>query len=67
LKAVRVGVTDARDEIPVVAGRAGDPQRRLRRDHVQPPARIEHVGEGKQISLVRATPVVEHEKTLGLF
>ena len=62
----RVRVPDARDDVPVVAGPAGEPKRRAGRDHVQPALGIEDVAERKQVVLVRAAPVMEHEQALGV-
>ena len=46
----------------MVAGPAGELQRRARRDDVQPPPRVEHVGEAEQVVLVGAAAVVEDEQ-----
>jgi hypothetical protein len=46
----------------VVAGPARELQRRARRDDVQPPLRVEHVGEAEQVVLVGAAAVVEDEE-----
>src|SRR4051794_22890157 len=59
---VRVRVADARHHVPVVAGPARKLQRRARRDDVEPPARVEHVGEAEQVVLVGAAAVVEDEQ-----
>ena len=63
---VGVGVADARHDVPVVARPAGDRQRRARRDDVQPPLAVEHVGEAEQVVLVGAAAVVEDEQAVGL-
>ena len=59
---VVVGVADARHDVPVVAGPAGQRQRRARRRDVQAPLRVEHVGEREQVVLVGAAAVVEDQQ-----
>ena len=63
---VRVGVADARHDVPVAARPAGQRQRRARRGHVQPALGIEHVGQRQQVVLVGAAAVVEDEQAGGL-
>ena len=62
---VVVREADARDDVPVLARPARDLQRAARRDDVQPPLRVEHVGEAEQVVLVGAAAVVEDEQALG--
>ena len=59
------GIADARHDVPVLARPAGDVQRPARRDDVQPPLGVEHVGEAEQVVLVGAAAVVEDEQALG--
>jgi hypothetical protein len=66
VEGIRVGIADARHDIPVLARPAGDRQRRARRDDVQAPCRIERVGEPQQVVLIGAAPVVEHEQAARL-
>ena len=66
LECVGVGIADARHQVPVVAGRARQLQRRPRRDHLQPPLGVERVGEPEQVALVGPAAVVEHQQPLGL-
>ncbi len=66
VEGVVVGVADARHDVPVVAGPARELQRRPRGDDVQPPLRVEHVGEAEQVVLVRAAAVVEDEQAGGV-
>ena len=63
---VRVGVADARHDVPVVARPAGQREGAARRHDVQPPRRIEHVGEPEQVVLVGPAPVVQDEQPGGL-
>ena len=58
----RVRVADARHDVPVAAGPAGQLQRPARRNHVQAPLRVEHVGEAEQVVLVRAAAVMQHQQ-----
>ena len=66
VEGVVVGIADPRHQVPVVAGRARQRQRRPRRDHPQPPLGVERVGQPQQVALVGAAPVVEDEQALGL-
>ena len=61
-----VGIADALHQVPVVAGRAVEQQRRARGDHPQPLPRIEQIGEPEQVALVGAASVVEDEQALRL-
>ena len=61
-----VGIADTRHEVPVKAGRALQAQRSARRDDVQAPVGVERVGERKQVGLVGAAAVMEHEQAGGL-
>ncbi len=60
------GIADPRHDVPVVARPAAQRQRRARRDHVQPPLRVQRVAEPEQVVLVGATAVVEDQQALGL-
>ena len=64
VEGVVVGIADARDQVPVVAGRARQPKRRPRRDHLQPPIGVERVGEAEQVALVGPAAVMEDEQPL---
>jgi hypothetical protein len=63
---VPVWIADPRDDVPVVAGRAGKSERRARGDDVQALLGVERVRKGKQVELVRAAAVVEHEQAGGI-
>ena len=63
---VVVGVADARHDVPVVPGPAGELERRARGHDVQAPLRVEHVGEPEQVVLVGAAPVMEHDQAGGI-
>ena len=58
---VRIGEAHPGNDVPVVAGPAGDHQRRARSDDVQAPLRVEDVGEPEQILLVGPAAVVEDQ------
>ena len=66
LEGLAVGVTDPRHQVPVIAGRARQAQRRPRRHHPQPPLGVEVVGEADQVALVGAAAVVEDQQPLGV-
>ncbi len=66
MERVVVGVADARHDVPVVAGPARELQRRARGHDVQPPLRVEHVGEAEQVVLVGAAAVVEDDQAGGV-
>src|SRR5262249_37983199 len=61
----RVGVADARDDIPVRAAR-WEGQRAARGEALQPLLRVEHVEQREQVVLVRAAAVEQDERALGL-
>ena len=63
-EAVRVGIADPRDQVPVITGRARQAQRRPWRDDVQSPVRVEHVGQPHQVLLVAAAAVVQYQQSL---
>lgn len=63
MKSVVIGVADPGNPIPVIAGRPGKRQRCAGREHMQPPLRIERVGETEQIPLVRPTTVMENQES----
>jgi hypothetical protein len=63
---LEIGIADPPHDVPVVAGRPWEPQRRPWRYDLQPPLRVERVGEPEEISLVRATAVVQNEQPGGL-
>ena len=46
----------------MAAGQAGDLKRRARRDYVQRSLRVELIGQWKQVELVGAASVVQHEQ-----
>ena len=60
-----VGEPDARDDVPVLARPARDLQRAAGGDDVQPPLRVQDVGEAEQVVLVGAAAVVQDEQALG--
>ena len=66
VEGVVVGIADARHDVPVVPGPARQRQRRARRGDVQPPLRVEHVGEAEQVVLVGAAAVVQDEQAGGV-
>ena len=61
---LRIRIADPRHDVPVVAGRARQRQRRTRRGDVQAPFAVERVGERQQVELVGAAPVMEDEQAL---
>ena len=65
LEGVVVREPDARDDVPVLARPARDLQRAARGDDVQPPLRVQDVGEAEQVVLVGAAAVVEDQQALG--
>ena len=58
---VRIGVADARDDIPVLSGEARNRQRPSGGDDMQATLRVEHVGQTEQVLLVRAAAMVEDQ------
>ena len=66
MEGVGIGEAHARNDVPVVAGPAGDRQRRARSDDVQAALRVEHVGEAEQILLVGPAAVVEDQQAVRL-
>ena len=56
------GIADPRDDVPVRPARR-QRERPARAVAVQPPRRVEHVEERKEIVLVGAAPVEEDERT----
>ena len=66
VKGVVVRIADAGNQVPVVAGRAGQLKRRPRGDDMEAPRGVEHVGEPEQVPLVGPPPVMEHQQPLGL-
>ena len=66
VKALRIGVADTGNDVPVVARQAGERQRGARRDDVQAALRVERVGEAEQVVLVGAAAVVEDEQAVEL-
>ena len=66
VEGVRIGEAHPGNDVPVVAGPAGDHQRRARGDDVQAPLRVEDVGEPEQILLVGSPAVVEDQQAARL-
>ena len=66
VKRIRIGISDPRDDVPVVSGPAGDAQRRAGRDHVQTALRVEGIPEAEEIMLVRTAPVVQDQQPGGI-
>jgi hypothetical protein len=61
-----LGKADARYDVPVAARPSRQLQGPSRRDDVQPPPRVEHVGEGQQVVLIGAAAVVQYEQPVRL-
>src|SRR3954454_14005495 len=66
MEGVGVGVADARHDVPVMPGPAGQRQGRARGHDVQAPPGVEHVAERQQVVLVRPAAVVQDEQPAGL-
>jgi hypothetical protein len=66
VEGVGVRVADARHDVPVVAGPARELQRRARGDHVQPPLRVQHVGEPSRSCSSAPRPWWRHDHAGGL-
>ena len=64
-RTVRVGIADARHDVPVRAARR-QRQRRARAEAIQPPLGIQGIQQRHEVELVRAAPVEEDERAFRL-